>query len=44
MTDSTDVSDVVVEPILHCDTATEGCVSNDFFWHSLDDSPASYLT
>ena len=30
--------------ILHCDTATEGCVSNDFFRHSLDDSPASYLT
>ena len=33
-----------VELILHCDTATEGCVSNDFFRHSLDDSPASYLT
>ena len=31
------------ELILHCDTATEGCVSNDFFRHSLDDSPASYL-
>ena len=29
------------ELILHCDTATEGCVSNDFFRHSLDDSPAS---
>ena len=29
------------EVILHCDTATEGCVSNDFFWHSLDDSPTS---
>ena len=25
-------------------TATEECVSNDFFRHSLDDSPASYLT
>ena len=24
--------------------ATEGCVSNDFFRHSLDDSPAPYLT
>ena len=33
-----------MELILHCDTATEGCVSNDFFRHSLDDSPASYLT
>ena len=32
------------EPILHCDTATEGCVSIDFFRHSLDDSPATYLT
>ena len=32
------------ELILHCDTATEGCVSNDFFRHSLDDSPATYLT
>ena len=32
------------ELILHCDTATEGCVLNDFFRHSLDDSPASYLT
>ena len=25
------------ELILHCDTTTEGCVSNDFFRHSLDD-------
>ena len=32
------------ELILHCDTATEGCVSNDFFRHSLDNSPATYLT
>ena len=32
------------ELILHCDTATEGCVSNDFFRHSLDDSLATYLT
>ena len=32
------------ELILHCDTATEGCVSNDFFRHSLDDSPGTYLT
>ena len=32
------------ELILHCDTANEGCVSNDFFRHSLDDSSASYLT
>ena len=32
------------EPILHCDTATEGCVSNYFFRHSLDYSPATYLT
>ena len=31
------------EQILHCDTATEGYVSNDFFRHSLDDSPATYL-
>ena len=29
---------------LRYSTATEGCVSNDFFRHSLDDSPASYLT
>ena len=29
------------ELILHCYTATEGCVSIDFFRHSLDDSPAS---
>ena len=36
--------DWLIELILHRDTATEGCVSNDFFWHSLDDSPASYLT
>ena len=34
----------LIELILHCDTATEGCVSNDSFRHSLDDSPASYLT
>ena len=34
----------LIELILHCDTVTEGCVSNDFFRHSLDDSPASYLT
>ena len=26
------------ELILHCVTATEGCVSNDFFRHSLDGS------
>ena len=32
------------ELILHCDTATEGCVSNDFFRHSIDDSPAISLT
>ena len=31
------------ELILHCDSATEGCVSNDFFRHSLDDSPAFYF-
>ena len=36
--------DIDIELILHCDTATEGCVSKDFFRHSLDDSPASYLT
>ena len=29
---------------LRYSTTTEGCVSNDFFRHSLDDSPASYLT
>ena len=35
----------LIELKLHCDTATEGCVSNDFFRHSLDDSClASYLT
>ena len=28
---------------LRYSTATEECVSNDFFKHSLDDSPASYL-
>ena len=33
----------LIELKLHCDTATEGCVSNDFFRHSLDDSPASSL-
>ena len=32
------------ELILHCDIATEGCVSNYFFRHLLDDSPASYST
>ena len=37
MNQSTDTS-------LRYSTATEGCVSNDFFRHSLDDSPASYLT
>ena len=30
--------DWLIELILHCDTATEECVSNDFFRHSLDDS------
>ena len=39
-----DYSRLIIELILHCDTATEGCVLNDFFRHSLDDSPASYLT
>ena len=29
---------------LRYSTATEECVSNDFFRHLLDDSPASYLT
>ena len=29
---------------LQYSTATVGCVSNDFFRHSLDDSQASYLT
>ena len=34
----------LIELILHCDAATEECVSNAFFRHSLDDSPAFYLT
>ena len=34
----------LIELTLHCDAATEGCVSNDLFRHSLDDSLASYLT
>ena len=37
----------LIELIIHCDipsTATERCVSNDSFRHSLDDSPASSLT
>ena len=34
---------IMNEPILHCDTATEGWVSNDFFRHSLDDSQATYF-
>ena len=29
--------DWLIELIIYCDTATEGCVSNDFFRHSLDD-------
>ena len=37
-------SDWLIELILHFDTATEGCVSNDFSRHLLDDSTASYLT
>ena len=32
------------ELILHCDTASEECVSNDFFRHLLDDSPADRMT
>ena len=34
--------DWLIELILHCDTATEGCVLNDFFRYWLDDSPACF--
>ena len=31
------------ELILHCDTTTEGCVSNDFFGHSMELVTWNYL-
>ena len=36
--------EIIIDTSLWYSTATEGCVSNDFFRHLLDDSETPYLT